>query len=281
MPVIPRQKNVFFSFFLFFYGFYFSFDGVGACPANRAVMLRNKCVHRRVIFLCVLSAIPDTNALKRAEQGPLKELALLKPCQTTRHNDLLHTANRIDANSLSKIRYCECSESRLFRLVLRGGSKDFETEIGPVSTVLERSRMAVRIGWSVMVCVFGVIVMAFVMYSYFWVAAQLVDLYAGQGKARVDISPHVIAAFAFLGSVAGSAGGGACIGYLARSSPCTHAAVVGAAFTLLQLSQVTLFTSADTPRCAGPVDKTSILAQRLRDADRAWAAPHGYAIAAH
>ncbi len=212
---------------------------------GRALMW-NICIHRQFIILCILSAIPDSNALKRAEQGHLKEHAPSKPqCKFGLCNsDMLHTDNKKKLNRLSKFIRFECFESRSLRLVLRGGSKDHETQSGPWSAVLENWQVAVRIGWSVMVCVFGVTVMVFVMYSYFCIAARLVDLFAGQGRARGEVSQHIIAAFALLGSVAGSAGGGACIGYLARSSPCTHAAIVGAAFTLLQLKQVTLFSSS-------------------------------------
>ena len=134
--------------------------------------------------------------------------------------------------------------------ILRGGAIGVELKSNKAihdTHAIEKLKPTIKIVWSVLVCLLGVYVVFALMYAYFFLAARLLDVFSGyDGSGPTQISPHVIAAFALLGSVVGSAGGGACIGYLAPSSPCSHAAVVGAAFSLLQLKQVTLFSKEPT-----------------------------------
>ena len=94
---------------------------------------------------------------------------------------------------------------------LRGGSKNVEPAhtVNSVHDAFKKWKPAVQIIWSVLVCLFGVQAVGMLMYLYFFIAARFLDLFSGHetGRLQGQVSPHIIAAFALLGSVVGSAGG--------------------------------------------------------------------------
>ena len=92
------------------------------------------------------------------------------------------------------------------------------------------SAILVQAVQSILTVFFGMIITASLMFGYYLLAGIALDLLAGS-----RVSPHAIAIFVVLGSILGTAGSGASIGFLAPHSPRAHAAVLGVIFSLLHL----------------------------------------------
>ena len=118
--------------------------------------------------------------------------------------------------------------SRIDRL--RGGAS--VSMSGRLEYLLKSLKSAI---WSCAVCFLGLNAVGITMMIFFYVIAFFLS-YVG-----IEMSHSIIALFSLTGSVIGSMAGGATVGHLAAWNPSGHAALVGAAFVILQLRQIVFF----------------------------------------
>ena len=157
--------------------------------------------------------------------------SVLGPVNLINENEGFRFAN---ANMITGITGKTTSPTPVYRTSrierLRGGAS--VSISGRLEYLLKSLKSAI---WSCVVCFLGLNAVGISMMIFFYVIAFFLS-YIG-----IEMSQSTIALFSLMGSVMGSMAGGATVGHLAAWNPSGHAALVGAAFVILQLRQLVFF----------------------------------------